>query len=148
MKKLKDLIPFCVSTRGLTQEQGEELFKKFIEVGATILDELIDTDFIWAGVDSDGDILNKNFMRSFDYKHSKSENVTVVPYEQIDEFLGLVSAPEIQEVKTTINKLEFSDFIKQHDGIALLTKHFDISPDEVEKAMISGLIYHLNSKDL
>jgi hypothetical protein len=149
MKKLEDLIPFCVSTEGLTEEQGEELYNKFIKVGAAIYEGSLNKNYHWFGVDSIGDIVNYDYMDSFDYNYTKSEYATVVvPYEEVDEFLGLVSSPEIQEVKPTTNKIEFSDFIKQHDGITLLIKYFDISPEEAEKAMISGLIYHLSQKDL
>jgi hypothetical protein len=58
MKKLEDLIPFCVSTEGLTEEQGEELYNKFIKVGAAIYEGSLNKNYHWFGVDSIGDIVN------------------------------------------------------------------------------------------
>jgi hypothetical protein len=98
-KNVKDLTPFCVSTEGLTQEQVYKLFKKVGTLQLFRSSKYNNLKTTWFGVDSEGYIVNRSFIRSFDQQDKQKENVTVVPYEELDSYLGLTSVVEpIQEV--------------------------------------------------
>lgn len=88
MKDIKDLVPFCVPKTGLTLEQGNELYEKFIKCGA-LDDEGFSSYWDYFGCNTDYHTINWDGISKYDLIEYDDSTVTVVPFSEIDTFLGL-----------------------------------------------------------
>jgi hypothetical protein len=128
MKKLEDLVPFCIPTKDLTKAQGAVLCEKFLKVGAKI-EYMFSKDWDYFGVQDDCMMNVWDSIASYNEK-GYEENVTILKYDEIDEFLGLTETPFEEKTPTKYmdpsgdlgeSVFEYQDKNKDNDIVIILS---------------------------